>query len=207
MIGGLQPNKGVGQLLEAYTQLKLQSEDRILLVGKMAKPIREMIEGSYSQLLKDKRLVCVDRYVTDFELGCGFLASDVVTVIHERLIGSSGTLVRAAHADRPLLTTDYGWAGWSTERFDLGKTVNVVNFEALKNALEDSFKNRPPSLPLRSAAASARSTRSPIKRHIGLRASAAIAAFRLERWRTACLGIGRWKASIRRTMFGSVTKR
>jgi glycosyltransferase involved in cell wall biosynthesis len=147
MIGGLQPNKGVGQMLQAFTQLKLQPEDRILLVGKMAKSIREMIEGSYSQLLNDKRLVCVDRYVTDFELGCGFLASDVVTVIHERLIGSSGTLVRAAHADRPLLTTDYGWAGWSTERFDLGKTVNVVNFEALKNALEDSFKNTAPFPP------------------------------------------------------------
>jgi glycosyltransferase involved in cell wall biosynthesis len=139
MIGGLRPSKGLEQLLAAVSQLKLAQEDRILLVGKMAKPIRELIQNKYASMLHTQNLVTVDRYVSDFELGCGFMASDVVMVVHERLIGSSGTLVRAAHAQRPLLTTSYGWAGWATERFNLGKTVNISNVEALKSALQGAF--------------------------------------------------------------------
>jgi hypothetical protein len=141
MIGGLTANKGVEQVLQAYSQINLASDERLLLVGKMSPPIRELIRNQYSQLLKDRRIVLIDRYVSDFELGCGFLASDVVAVVHDRLIGSSGTLVRAAHAERPMLTTHYGWAGWATERFDLGRTVNVSNLEAFQCAIGDAFNS------------------------------------------------------------------
>jgi glycosyltransferase involved in cell wall biosynthesis len=144
LVGGLTPNKGAEPLLLAFSQLKLAAEDRILLVGKMSKPIRELIDRDYAQLVKDRRLVTIDRYVSDFELGCGFIASDIVGVVHERLIGSSGALVRAAHAGRQLLTTSYGWAGWATKRFDLGRTVDVSDFEALKSTIADCFQNTTP---------------------------------------------------------------
>jgi hypothetical protein len=144
LIGGLTPNKGAEPLLQAFSQLNLSKDDRILLIGKVSKPIRDLIDRDYPQLVKDQRLVTIDRYVSDFELGCGFIASDVVAVVHERLIGSSGALVRAAHAQRALLTTSYGWAGWATERFDLGNTVDVSDLVALKSAVADCFKNTAP---------------------------------------------------------------
>jgi glycosyltransferase involved in cell wall biosynthesis len=139
MIGLLRPGKGLEGLLESFARAKLAADDRMLLVGKMTEPVRRHIHERYDQLVREGRIVYIDRYVTDHELDCGFVAADIVTVTHNRLIGSSGTLLRAAHAGRMLVTTDYGWAGWATRTFELGVTANVGNVEVLADALEKAF--------------------------------------------------------------------
>lgn len=141
MIGGLRPGKGLEDLLRAFVVAKLSADDRVLLVGKMSEPIRRLIQDEYGQLVAEGRIVYIDRYVTDQELDTGFVASDMVAVTHERLIGSSGTLLRAAHAGRMLVTTDYGWAGWATRTFELGITAHVADVSGLASALETAFKN------------------------------------------------------------------
>jgi glycosyltransferase involved in cell wall biosynthesis len=142
MVGGLTPGKGIEELLAAFAAAKLPADNRLLLLGKMKPEIRQVV-GRYESLIQQQRLVCVDRYVTDFELDCGFVAADIVAVVHRRIIGSSGTLVRAAHAGRMLLTTDYGWAGWATRQFQLGTTVNVGDAGALTDAIEQVFAASP----------------------------------------------------------------
>jgi hypothetical protein len=82
----------------------------------------------------------VDRYVTDEELGAAFYAADVVAVTHPRQIGSSGTLVRAAAAERYLLTSDFGWVGWVTQLFQLGSAVNVADIDILSTALTTALE-------------------------------------------------------------------
>jgi glycosyltransferase involved in cell wall biosynthesis len=139
MIGGILKNKGLEGLLAAFSRAKLPADDRVLLVGKMDDAMRQLVHGQYGNLFSQGRIVCLDRYVTDHELDCGVVASDVVAITHERLIGSSGGLVRAAHAGRALLTTDYGWAGWATRSFELGTTVHVADINALSAALESAF--------------------------------------------------------------------
>jgi glycosyltransferase involved in cell wall biosynthesis len=141
MIGGLVPGKGLEGLLAAFSRARLAADDRILLVGKMSEAIRQLISQNYESLVRAGRLVYIDRYVSDFELDCGFVAADLVAVTHERLIGSSGTLVRAAHARRMLVTTDYGWAGWATRTFELGITANVSDVDILSGALEAAFNS------------------------------------------------------------------
>jgi hypothetical protein len=140
VVGGLRPGKGLEDLIAAFSQAKLARDERLLFVGKMAPQIRDLISTNYGTFVSDGRLVYIDRYVTDFELDCGFVAADAVAVTHERLIGSSGTLVRAAHAGRMLLTTNYGWAGWATRSFELGLTANVGKIGDLAAALEESFR-------------------------------------------------------------------
>ena len=139
MIGELRLGKGVEGLLAAYSRARLATDDRVLLVGKITEPARELIRRNYAQLEREGRIVCVDRYVSDYELDCGFVAADVVAVTHVHLIGSSGALVRAAHAARPLLCTDYGWAGWATKAFDLGVIANVSDEDALASKLKAAF--------------------------------------------------------------------
>jgi hypothetical protein len=139
LIGGLVPGKGIEGLLESFSRAKLAEDDRVLLVGKMNNTIRQLVNGQYAQLVQSRRLVFIDRYVSDFELDSGFVAADIVAVTHKRLIGSSGTLVRAAHAGRMLITTDYGWAGWATRSFELGMTANVGDVATLTAALETAF--------------------------------------------------------------------
>jgi glycosyltransferase involved in cell wall biosynthesis len=140
MIGGIRPNKGLDGLLAAFSRAKLAADDRMLLVGSMDDTIRKLVYEQYGALHRQGRIVCVDRYVTDHELDAGFIAANVVAVTHEKLIGSSGTLVRAAHAGTPLVTTNYGWAGWATRTFELGTTANVADIDALSAALENAFK-------------------------------------------------------------------
>jgi hypothetical protein len=86
-----------------------------------------------------KRVVLLDRYVSDEELGAAFFAADVIAVTHPRQIGSSGTLVRAAAAERYLLTSDFGWVGWVNQLFQLGTSVNVADTDALAAALKTAF--------------------------------------------------------------------
>ncbi len=140
MVGTLEPRKGIEELLAVFERLPLNSDDRVLLVGRATSPIRELLQTRYDQLIRQQRIVVVDRYVSDEELGAAFFAADVVAVTHPRQIGSSGTLVRAAAAERYLLTSDFGWVGWVTKLFQLGSAVEVVDADALTAALATSLE-------------------------------------------------------------------
>jgi glycosyltransferase involved in cell wall biosynthesis len=138
-VGGADPRKGIDLLLAAFTRARLAADDRLLFVGKMAPASRALVDERYDLLLRQRRIVVLDRYVTDHELDCGFLAADVVAVTHPRQIGSSGTLVRAAAAGRPVLASDFGWVAWATDVLGLGATVNVSDAAAYARAIERAF--------------------------------------------------------------------
>jgi glycosyltransferase involved in cell wall biosynthesis len=140
MIGTLEPRKGIEELLAAVERASLADDDRVLLVGKTKPPIRELLQDQYDRLVRQQRLLVIDRYVSDDELGAAFFAADVVAVTHPRQIGSSGTLVRAAAAERYLLTSDFGWVGWVTQQFQLGTSVNVTDVDALSAALSTALE-------------------------------------------------------------------
>jgi glycosyltransferase involved in cell wall biosynthesis len=140
MVGTLEPRKGIEELLAAFERAELDADDRVLLVGRATPPIRELLQTRYDQLIRQQRIIVVDRYVTDEELGAAFYAADVVAVTHPRQIGSSGTLVRAAAAERYLLTSDFGWVGWVTQLFQLGSAVNVADIDILSTALTTALE-------------------------------------------------------------------
>ena len=140
MVGTLEPRKGIEELLAAFEHSTLSPDDRVLLVGRATPPIRELLQTRYDQLIRQQRIVVVDRYVSDEELAAAFFAADVVAVTHPRQIGSSGTLVRAAAAERYLLTSDFGWVGWVTKLFQLGSAVNVADVAALSAALTTALE-------------------------------------------------------------------
>jgi glycosyltransferase involved in cell wall biosynthesis len=146
VVGGLEPRKGIEELLTAVERAKLADDDHVLLVGKATPPIRALLDTQHDRLLRQQRIVFVDRYVSDEELGAAFFAADVIAVTHPRQIGSSGTLVRAAAADRYVLTSDFGWVGWVNQRFQLGVSVNVADADvlaaAIKTALDRSANYR-----------------------------------------------------------------
>jgi glycosyltransferase involved in cell wall biosynthesis len=136
VVGGLLPWKGIGLLLGAFSRAKLGSDDRLLMVGKMHPEIHEMVHGDHGDLLRKGRIVTVPRYVSDFELDCGILASDVVAATYPGATGSAGAVVRAAAARRPVLGTDCGWIGWATTTFHLGTTVDVANADEYAAVIE-----------------------------------------------------------------------
>jgi glycosyltransferase involved in cell wall biosynthesis len=140
-VGVLHLGKGIDLLLGAFARAKLAADDRLLFVGKAAPATRKFFDEQYDALLRQGRVVIVDRYATDHELHCGFLAADIVAVVHPRQIGSSGTLVRAAAAGRPVLASDFGWIAWATRAFGLGATINVSDVERYAVAIERAFES------------------------------------------------------------------
>jgi glycosyltransferase involved in cell wall biosynthesis len=138
-VGGAHPSKGIDLLLAAFARAELAADDRLLFVGKMSPSIREQLHREHDVLLRRQRIAVVDRFVSDFELDCGFLAADVVAVTHPRQIGSSGTLVRAAAAQRPVLASDFGWIAWATNTFALGTTVHVPDRDSFTKGIEQAF--------------------------------------------------------------------
>jgi glycosyltransferase involved in cell wall biosynthesis len=139
MIGALEPRKGIEELLAAVERASLAAQDRVLLVGKATPPIRALLDAGHDRLLRQQRIIVLDRYVSDEELGAAFFAADVIAVTHPRQIGSSGTLVRAAAAERYLLTSNFGWVGWVNQFFQLGVSVNVADTDALAAALKTAL--------------------------------------------------------------------
>jgi glycosyltransferase involved in cell wall biosynthesis len=139
--GLMEPRKGIDLLVGAFARAKLRQDDRLLLIGKMHQTIRDLISRDYQALLNAGRIIIVDRYVSDFELGCGFAAGDVLVTPHPGQIGSSGTLVRTAAAGRPIIASNFGWVGWVTQQFELGATVDVTDLTAFANAIEATLNN------------------------------------------------------------------
>jgi glycosyltransferase involved in cell wall biosynthesis len=70
------------------------------------------------------QIIHVEDYVPESDIPHYFQLSDVVLAIYQRHVGMSGILVRAAIAQKPVLSSNYGLMGAVTKRHQLGKTID-----------------------------------------------------------------------------------
>jgi glycosyltransferase involved in cell wall biosynthesis len=138
-IGFMTRRKGIDLLLEAFAHADLADDDRLLLAGTAEPAIRALLDGRYSDLVSSGRVVVVDRVLGDDELPAAVAALDLVCAPHPAHIGSSGVVVRAARAGRPLLASSFGWIGRTVERFALGRTCTVRDRAAFARAITASL--------------------------------------------------------------------
>ena len=128
-MGSLDVRKGTHLLIQAFARAKLQSNDRLLLIGNLHQDVRSLITHTIAALLRDGRLILIDRYVSDETLGMGLNAADVVCTPYPKHVGSSGIVVRAAAVGKPILASDYGWVGAIVPAFQLGTTCPVGDLD------------------------------------------------------------------------------
>ena len=141
--GVIDERKGIPQLLDAFAQAPLRGNDRLLLAGQMSPAIRELISTTYSGLHRLGRIICLDRFLSKDEFDLSLLAMDVVCTPYPCHQGPASILLHAAACHKPVLSTSYGWLGWITERFALGKICNVNDRAEFISALVeilDSFQ-------------------------------------------------------------------
>jgi glycosyltransferase involved in cell wall biosynthesis len=140
MAGAIEAYKGMDLLLAAFARTKLQPGDRLLVIGKVAQQIRDLISREYDELSRTGRLVVIDRYLSNFEIFAAFLASDVLVAPHPGHMGSSHTLARAAAAKRQVIVCDFGLLSWETRAFGLGAAVDVANPDIFASAIETALE-------------------------------------------------------------------
>lgn len=81
-------------------------------------------------------LTHVDRYVSDTEIGARYRASDFVLLPYTpAFTGSSGVLISAARAGKPVITTDHGLIGERVRNSGIGWTYPSGDIEALARLL------------------------------------------------------------------------
>jgi len=149
-VGSIDTRKGMDLLVRAFLGRRRAESDRLLLAGPHDGALRDIIAGEASRAVASGRVISIDRYLTEAELGLAIDALDVVAVPYPRDRGHSGSssiLIHAAAHARPVLATDFGWIGATTREIGLGTTCNVsasAEFsQAIGSALDASGAYRP----------------------------------------------------------------
>ena len=137
--GAVNRRKGADLLLRAFAESRLAPNDKLLLMGKIDKPIRDLLNEECAELLASGKIILFDRFVSQEELQLGLSAVDVVCAPYPHHPGSSGFVVRAASVKKYLLATDFGWIGKMVNRFDLGKTCNVRDTKEFSTAISEAL--------------------------------------------------------------------
>lgn len=139
LFGALAERKGVLPLLDALRLLSdhTASQLSVLLAGRIHGSLRAHVDAATEALRESPlQLVVSDAFVPDGEIQSLVRASDLILVPYQQHLGSSGVLVRAAAAQRPVLSQDYGLMGYQTRHHRLGQAVDTVRPEAIAAALE-----------------------------------------------------------------------
>lgn len=157
LFGYLTERKGPLVLLEALEKVAPSVATRIsiLLAGRVDPAIRDRIDASRRRLAlrhPGLDLQVTDRRLERAELETLVLRSDVVLAPYQRFVGSSGVLLWAANAGRPVLAQEYGLVGRLTRDHGLGLAADSSDPACLAAAITQMVERGPQSFIDRRAA-------------------------------------------------------
>lgn len=128
LLGSLGERRGVYQLLEAVTLLpdEICQDLCLLLVGKVEASEQERLPARIAAISQSKPVQIISHFefISELDVHGYFRLSDVILSPHQKHIGMSGTLVLAAAAQKPVLSSNYGLMGEMVKRYGLGLTVD-----------------------------------------------------------------------------------
>lgn len=129
--------KGTREILDALPTDERAKDVTLALVG----PVYPGQDEPLSRAVSDARahfpgtIVMHQHFVPEADVPAYFRAASFVLTLYHHHMGSSGALVRAAAAGRPVLSTEFGLLGHLTQAHQLGFTCNVDHELALRNTL------------------------------------------------------------------------
>ena len=138
--GVLTERKGIHQLLDAINLLppNLAQKLCLLLIGPFELNAQEQIKKRVSEISQSLPIQIVNRhdFITDRAIQPYFQIADVILAPYQRHIGMSAILVRAAAAQKPVLSSDFGLMGEVSRRYGLGLVVDSTVPSEITKGLE-----------------------------------------------------------------------
>jgi putative colanic acid biosynthesis glycosyltransferase WcaI len=136
LFGHLTARKGTLTLLEALRLVPERMAGRIavILAGKLDPAIAgevATLRARLAAMQPDLMLEVVDRRLSTGEIEALVGRTDVVLAPYQRFVGSSGVLLWAARAGKPLLTQDFGLIGPLVRNYRLGLPIDADRADAL----------------------------------------------------------------------------
>lgn len=166
LFGALTERKGVLHLLEALRLLPPSAASTIAVViaGRVASDISARFVDKEAAVRREKPelwLRVENRWLSSAEIATLVQRCDIVLAPYQRFVGSSGVLLWAAHAGKPLLTQDYGLLGRLVRDHGLGIAVDTSSPSELATAIVGMIAQNPQALVDAKAAAAFVSQRTP----------------------------------------------
>jgi colanic acid biosynthesis glycosyl transferase WcaI len=166
LFGALTERKGVLHLLQALRLLppSVESKIAVIIAGRVAPDISTGFAENVAAVRREKPALWLkveDRWLSSTEIATLVQRCDIVLAPYQRFVGSSGVLLWAAHAGKPLLTQDYGLLGRLVRDHGLGVAVDTGNPTDLAAAIAGMITQNPQTLVDTRAAAAFVSQRTP----------------------------------------------
>jgi glycosyltransferase involved in cell wall biosynthesis len=166
LFGYLTERKGPLMVLDALRLLppRIAASVAVLFAGRIDPAIRDGIEARRSALARDRPelwLRLEDRRLERAELEALVARSDIVLAPYQRFVGSSGVLLWAARAGRPVLAQEFGLVGRLTRDHHLGVVADSTDPARLAGAIERMIVGGPQTFIDLSSAATFASSRTP----------------------------------------------
>jgi glycosyltransferase involved in cell wall biosynthesis len=148
LFGYLTERKGPLEVLDALRLLPAHISKRtaLLLAGRIDPAIHSAIKERCAALARERPELWVgieDRWLNRAELEVLVARSDVVLAPYQRFVGSSGVLMWAARAGRPVLAQEYGLVGRLTRDHRLGAVVDSSDPAHLAREIERMIVHGP----------------------------------------------------------------
>jgi glycosyltransferase involved in cell wall biosynthesis len=140
IFGYLDSRKGISEVMEAIAAISREKSQKacLLLVGPWEENERKLFEIQ-SQKIKqntDFQVVIKDTFIKDEDIQPYFDASDFALALYPKHFGMSAIMVRAAAAQKPLLTYPFGLMGKIVGEHELGITIHHDLKEKMEMLLE-----------------------------------------------------------------------
>jgi glycosyltransferase involved in cell wall biosynthesis len=150
LFGELTARKGIYQVLDAIETLSPELSQKLclLLIGPLGLEEKELLQSRIVEISQSLPVQIIGRheFITDREVQPYFQLADVILAPYQRHIGMSAILVRAAAAQKPVLSSDFGLMGEVTRRYSLGLAVDSTVPGAIAKGFSRFLLESPPNL-------------------------------------------------------------
>lgn len=148
IFGALARRKGILVLLEALARIEPAYAERVAVIaaGDVESGLKSVLKNAISELRARRPEVWFDledRRLAENELATLVARSDVVLAPYQRFVGSSGVLLWAANAGKPVLTSSYGLVGRFVREYRLGLAVDTTDPSALAGGVIAMVRDGP----------------------------------------------------------------
>lgn len=140
LFGALTRRKGIFAILDAWTLMSADFQRRSLLrfVGRIGSEDRDefiVALRNARESYPDATIELEDRFLSEEELSLEVRAADIVLAPYQDHVGSSGVLLWAALAGKPVLAQCSGLMGFQVNRYGLGVAVDCRDPHKIVRAL------------------------------------------------------------------------
>lgn len=141
--GEVSKRKGLSSVVAALRLLRRAEQEQVELriMGRTRRSQRNEIYSEIRRLRVESAVLIThtDEFVSDEALDQVIIGSDLVLLLYQRFIGSSGLLIRAARHNRPVLASKFGLLGALVCQNALGLTVDPYDGLAIANAFRGAL--------------------------------------------------------------------